>query len=714
MPASDPLVSVRNSPDAPPPLGATITEDGVEFAVYADRATAVQLCLFDVDGTERRLPLTAHAHGVWAAHVAGVGAGQRYGYRAAGPWAPEQGDRFNDAKLLLDPYGRGIVGEVTWRPEIFGHRVDDSLAGDGAVRDDRDSAPYVPRSVVVADGFDWGDDKPPHTPWDRTVLYETHVRGLTKELPDVPEHLRGTYAGVAHPATIAHLQQLGITAVELLPVHAFTSEPGLVQTGRTNYWGYNTLGFFAPHASYASAAKPQEVIAEFKGMVKLLHAAGIEVILDVVYNHTAEQSAGGGATLSWRGLAEATYYRLDERGNDVDVTGCGDTVDLRQPAGLRMVLDSLRYWAQEMHVDGFRFDLAPALARGADDAFNPDHPFLMALRSDPVLSRVKLIAEPWDVGSHGWRTGQFPPPFADWNDRFRDTVRDFWLCDVAADLAGQPAHGVSDLGTRLAGSRDLFGSRSPMASINIVTTHDGFTAADLTAFNTKHNEANGEDNRDGNDNNHSWNFGVEGHEGVHSELEQHRRRAMRNLLATLLLSSGVPMLLGGDEFGRTQQGNNNAYCQDNEISWYNWKLEDWQRNLADTTAFLVELRAAHPVLRQREFFPGDPIDGDTLAALHWHDADGAVMTADKWNDGSTRTVQVVFDGTDVQDDRLLLVLHGAAHDGPVRLPEQTGVTTWDLVWESSYDRPDQVPSKEVAVGDEYPMTAASFAVWRGR
>ncbi|NNG39361.1 glycogen debranching protein GlgX [Flexivirga sp. ID2601S] len=714
MPATDPLVSVRNSPDAPPPLGASVTGDGVEFAVYAERATAVEVCLFDADGAERRLPLTRHAHGVWAGHVAGIGSGQRYGFRADGPWAPERGDRFNKAKLLLDPYGRGIAGEVTWRPEVFGHRVDDSFAGDGSVRDDRDSAPFMPRSVVVADGFDWGDDASPQVPWDRTVLYETHVRGLTKLLPDVPEHLRGTYAGVAHPATIAHLRRLGVTSVELLPVHAFTSEPGLVRAGRQNYWGYNTLGFFAPHAAYASAAEPQEVIAEFKGMVKLLHAAGIEVILDVVYNHTAEQSAGGGATLSWRGLAEATYYRLDERGNDVDVTGCGDTVDLRQPAGLRMVLDSLRYWAQEMHVDGFRFDLAPALARGADDAFTPDHPFLMALRADPVLSRVKLIAEPWDVGSHGWRTGQFPAPFADWNDRFRDTVRDFWLGDVAADLAGRPAHGVSDLGTRLAGSRDLFGSRSPMASINIVTTHDGFPAADLTAFNTKHNEANGEDNRDGSDDNRSWNFGVEGHDGVHAELEQHRRRAMRNLLATLLLSSGVPMLLGGDEFGRTQQGNNNAYCQDNEISWYNWNLEDWQRNLADTTAFLVELRAAHPVLRQREFFPGDPVDGDTLAALHWHDAHGAVMTADKWNDGSTRTVQVVFDGTDVQDDRLLLVLHGAAHDGPVRLPKQTGVTRWDLVWDSSYDRPDQVPGQEVAVGDEYPMTAASFAVWRGR
>ncbi|TWE07914.1 glycogen debranching protein GlgX [Rudaeicoccus suwonensis] len=705
--------AARRSLDDPPPLGATIDSDGTEFSVFSASATAVDVCLFDDAGAEIRVPLTPHAHGIWAGHVAGVGAGRRYGFRTDGPWAPSAGHRHNPAKLLLDPYARGIVGDVQWRPEVFGHVVDEQLSGDGDVRDTRDSAAYVPRSVVVGNGFDWGVDRPLRTQWDRTVIYETHVRGLTRQLSSVPDHLRGTYAGLAHPATIAHLQQLGVTAVELLPVHAFTSEPRLVQHGLVNYWGYNTLGFFAPHGGYAASVDPQERIHEFKGMVKLLHAAGIEVILDVVYNHTCEQGASGGATLSWRGLDNATYYRLDERGNDVDVTGCGNTLDMRQPVPIRMVLDSLRYWVSEMHVDGFRFDLAPALARGLDDAFHPDHPFLMALRTDPVLGQVKLIAEPWDVGSHGWRTGQFPAPFAEWNDRFRDTVRDFWLGDVAADLAGHPGHGVSDLGTRLAGSRDLFGSRSPMSSINFVTAHDGFSLADLTAYSRKHNGANGEGNRDGSDNNRSWNFGVEGHEGASAETEKLRRRAIRNQLATLVLACGVPMLTGGDEFGRSQRGNNNAYCQDNDISWYDWSLEQWQRDLVETTGFLVALRAAHPVLRQRTFFPGEPTDGDALAALHWHGIDGSILTAEQWNDGTTRTVQVVFDGADVGDDRLLLVLHGSAHDSVVTLPANTGVTHWELMWDSGCERPDAVDSRTVSVGEALPVEAASFVILRG-
>jgi isoamylase len=705
--------TARTSPDAPPPLGATADEEGVEFSVYAGAATSVEVCLFDAAGAEQRLPLAQHAHGMWAGHVPGIGVGQLYGYRAHGDWDPTHGHRYNPAKLLLDPYARGVVGETDWRPEVFGHSVNADLSGDADVRDDRDSAPYVARSVVVGNGFDWSSDKPPHTPWDRTVIYETHVRGLTARLPEVPENLRGTYAGVAHPATIAHLTALGVTAVELLPVHAFTSEPQLVQRKLTNYWGYNTLGFFAPHAAYASATSPQEVIHEFKGMVKLLHRAGLEVILDVVYNHTCEQGSATGATLSWRGLSSETYYRLDERGDDVDVTGCGNTLDMRHPETIRMVLDSLRYWATDMRVDGFRFDLAPALARGLDDAFHPDHPFLMALRTDPVLSRVKLIAEPWDVGSHGWRTGQFPAPFADWNDRFRDTVRSFWLTDLAADQAGHPAHGVSDLGTRIAGSKDLFASRSPLASINIVSTHDGFSAADLTSYDDKHNEGNGEDNRDGSSNNHSWNFGVEGHDSASDGVEAYRRRAIRNLLATMFTSAGVPMLLGGDEFGRSQDGNNNAYCQDNEISWYDWTFKTWQRDLIDTTTFLAEFRAAHAVLRQRTFFPGNPIDGDALAALHWHGADGSIMTADQWNDGGTRILQVVFDGSDVGDDRILLVLNGRAHDTAVRVPEQTGVSTWELAWDSRYERPDGLPSASVSVGDEFPVSAGSFAILVG-
>ncbi|TWP36548.1 glycogen debranching protein GlgX [Leekyejoonella antrihumi] len=715
---TQPLAATPGHYDLPPALGATLTDTGTEFACYAGHATSVALCLFDTDGREQQIPLHEHAHGVWAGHVDGVRAGQRYGFRADGPYSPGEGDRHNRAKLLLDPYARSIVGDVTWRPEVFGHVVDERLSGDGGVRDDRDSAAYVPRSVVVSDGFDWGEDRAPCTPWTDTVVYEAHVRGLTMQHPDLPVRLRGTYAGVAHPATIAHLTRLGVTAIELLPVHAFTSEPRLIQNGLTNYWGYNTMGFFAPHAAYASTDEPLEVINEFKGMVKLLHAAGIEVILDVVYNHTCEQSAAAGATLSWRGLDNAAYYRLDERGCDVDVTGCGNTVDMRDPVSVRLVLDSLRYWAQEMHVDGFRFDLAVALARGLDDSFHPDHPFLVAMRADPVLSSRKLIAEPWDIGSHGWRTGQFPPPMAEWNDRFRDTVRTFWLPDVAADLAGHPGHGLSDLGTRIAGSQDLFGGSnrprmSPMSSVSMVTAHDGFTAADLTAYNQKHNEGNLEHNADGGNDNHSWNFGVEGQDGVDDETRAHRRRSIRNLLASLFTSAGVPMLLGGDELGRTQQGNNNAYCQDNPISWLDWDLQAWQRDLIDTTAFLTSFRAAHPVLRQRAFFPGSPIDGDTLAALRWHAADGALMTAQEWNDGRSRTVQVVFDGADVGDGRLLFVLHGGAHDSRVRMPEQAGVTAWDLVWDSTCERPDEVASKQVSVGDDLEVSAGSFVILLG-
>ncbi|NHN55698.1 glycogen debranching protein GlgX [Calidifontibacter sp. DB0510] len=705
------VATVLRSLDAPPPLGATACPTGTEFGVYAAHATAVWVCLFDEHGTEQRVPLAQHAGGVWGGHVEGVGPGERYAFRADGPWAPREGHRYNPAKLLLDPYGRAIESEVQWSPEVFGHQVDDSFAGDDTIIDQRDSAAKMPRNVVIDPGFDWGADARPHVGWDRTVLYETHVRGLTMTNPDVPQHLRGTYAGVAHPATIAHLHRLGVTSVELLPVHASTDEPRLAQSGRTNYWGYNTLGFFAPQARYAAASDPQGVIDEFKGMVKLLHAAGIEVILDVVYNHTAEQSAPAGATLSWRGLDAAEYYRLDERGADIDVTGCGNSVDTAQHPTLQLVLDSLRYWVTEMHVDGFRFDLAVTLGRGADDFFTPDHPFFAALRTDPTFSGVKLIAEPWDLGPHGWRTGQFPSPWADWNDRFRDCARTFWVADLGAVTSGQSGHGVAELATRIAGSPDVFASRSPLASVNFVTAHDGFPLADLTAYDSKHNEANGEDNRDGSNDNRSWNFGVEGHDGASKDVQTMRRRAGRNLLATLLLSSGVPMLLGGDELRRTQGGNNNAYCQDNETSWYDWQLDDQDQALIDTTAFLIELRAAHPVLRQRSFFPGDPIEGDELAALHWHNIGGELMSTLEWQNPATRTVQAVFDGTDIGDTQLLLVLHGDVTEAQITLPAAQNVTAWKLLWDSACERPQDVPSTQLPVGGSYPMRAASFAVF---
>ena len=466
--------------DLPPPPGITRVEGGVELCVYAGHADSVHVCLFDAGdregASERRIPLTERAHGFWFGHLRGVTPGQRYGLRAAGPWQPENGLRYNESKLLLDPYARAIEGDVRLAPPVFGHQVGVELAGDPGLRDDRDSKAYVPRSVVVEESFDWEGDTALHRSLAETVVYEVHVKNLTQQLPGIPDHLRGTYAGLAHPVTIEHLTRLGVTAVELLPVQAFTHEPEVLRRGLTNHWGYNSLGFFAPHAAYASARDPQGVLDEFKGMVKLLHRAGIEVILDVVYNHTSEQSVIG-MTLSWRGLDNRAYYRLDDRGHDIDVTGCGNTLDLRHPVVCRMVLDSLRYWVEECHIDGFRFDLGVALARGRYDDYDPNHPFLVALRADPVLSRVKNIAEPWDLGIHGWRTGQFPPPFSEWNDRFRDGVRSFWLTGLGRAREERQGHGVQDLATRLAGSQDLFGTRDrgPIASVNFVAAHDGFT-----------------------------------------------------------------------------------------------------------------------------------------------------------------------------------------------------------------------------------------------
>jgi len=689
-------------------------EGGAEVCVYAGHADAVDICLFepgDVLGTsERRVPLTERAHGYWFGHLPGVGPGQRYAVRAAGPWRPESGLRHNRAKLLLDPYARAIEGEVRWRPEVFGHEVGVELAGDGGLLDDRDSAACTPRCVVVDERFDWEEDTPPHRPLGESLIYEVHVRNLTQQLPGVPEALRGTYAGLAHPVTIEHLTRLGVTAVELLPVQTFTSEPQVVSRGQENHWGYNTLGFFAPHAAYASNPDPQGVLDEFKGMVKLLHRAGIEVLLDVVYNHTCEQGVTG-ATLSWRGLDNRAYYRLDERGHDIDVTGCGNTLDLSHPVVCRMVLDSLRYWVQECHVDGFRFDLAVALARGRSEEYDPNHPFLVALRTDPVLSRVKNIAEPWDLGIHGWRTGRFPPPFSEWNDRYRDTVRSFWLADLDRDNRERTGHGVRDLATRLAGSQDLFGARDrgPIASINYVAAHDGFTAADLTTYNTKHNQANGEGNQDGSDDNRSWNHGVEGR--ADASTEHTRRRSVRNLLGTLLASTGVPMLGGGDEIGRTQRGNNNAYCQDNEVSWFDWDLQDWQRDLLETTRFLAGLRAGHPALRQRMFFSGNQVREDGSTDLGWFDAAGRPMTAQAWADPASRTVSMLLDGADLGEDSMLVLCHGGAHMLQVTLPTPAGLTAYELLWDSVWERP-QAPQPAALAGRSFPVTAASMRIYR--
>ena len=705
-----------HQPELPPPLGVTLRPDGngADVAVYAGSADAVELCLLDGEGPdvqERRVELGQKAHGVHFAHVPCLHQGQRYGLRAHGAWEPSRGLRYNPAKLLVDPYARALDGEVQWRPEVYGHAVGPLLAGDPDVPDGRDSAPFVPRSVVVADGFDWGDDRPPAVPWSRTVVYEAHVRGLTQLHPGVPAHLRGTYAGLAHPALIEHLTGLGVTSVELLPVHAYTSEPALLQRGLSNYWGYNTLAFFAPHLPYAATPDPVAAVAEVKGMVKLLHAAGLEVLLDVVYNHTCEQGRDG-AMLSFRGLDNSGYYRLDGYGRDVDVTGCGNTLDFRNPRVVQLALDSLRYWVQQFHVDGFRFDLATALARGRDDGYDPDHPFLVALRCDPVLSRVKLIAEPWDVGPHGWRTGQFPPPFAEWNDRYRDTVRTFWLADAARDAHGHATHGVRELATRLSGSQDLFGAgdRGPLASMNYIASHDGYTLADTAAYEHKHNLGNGENNRDGHGDNRSWNHGTEGPSDDPRVLGE-RRRSMRNLLGTLLMSTGVPMLAAGDEMGRTQRGNNNAYCRDDEVSWVDWKLASWQRDLLETARGLLQLRREQPALRQRQFFGGRARHRDGRQDLAWYAADGSPMHEALWHDPHLRTLQALLHGEPVGAASLLVVLAGSAHDTVVTLPEAPGPSSWTLLWDSADETP--VPGEQPVVGGAVTARARSLQLYAG-
>ncbi len=704
----------RLVPDHPPALGVHLAGDGADVAVLAAHADSVDLCLLD-DGTggddgERRVRLPHLLNGVHFGHVPGVRAGQRYGFRAHGPWDPSRGLRHNSAKLLLDPYARALAGEVVWRPEVFGHVVGPNLAGDTDVRDDRDSAPFVPHGVVLGDDpFDWQGDAPPCVPWSDTVVYEAHVRGLTRRLPGVPEHLRGTYAGLAHPATVQHLVDLGVTTVELLPVHAFTHEPALVRRGLTNYWGYNTLGFHAAHPGYAATADPAGVRDELRAMVRSLHAAGLEVLLDVVYNHTAEQGRDG-ATLSFRGLDASTYYRLDRLGRDVDVTGCGNTLDFRRDRVVQLTLDSLRYWVQECHVDGFRFDLAPALARGRDDGFDADHPFLVALRTDPVLGRVKLVVEPWDVGSDGWRTGQFPAPVAEWNDRFRDGVRTFWLADQPRVARGEPGHGVRELATRLSGSQDLFGGpgRSPLASVNFVAAHDGYTLADTTAYESKHNLGNGEGNRDGHGDNRSWNHGTEGRTDDPQVLAA-RRRSSRNLLGTLLLSTGVPMLCAGDELGRTQRGNNNAYCRDDELSWLDWDLAPWQRDLLATTRHLLRLRREHPVLRSARFFAGRPArsDDDDLD-LSWHRPDGAPMVDRDWQDPRTTTLVARFDG-DVAGGSVVLVLHGGPSPVAVRPP---GGSTYRLLWDSTQEVPAE--GSWQPPGTTWPVAERSMVMLQGR
>ncbi|MER7583016.1 glycogen debranching protein GlgX [Kitasatospora sp. NPDC097691] len=690
------------------PLGARVRTDrlgrrGTNFALWAAGAEAVDLCLFDEEGRESRHRLTEQDFQVWHGFLPGVRPGTRYGFRVHGRWDPWTGARWNPAKLLLDPYARAVDGCYTSHDAACA-AVRNWPEADVAdtVRDNRDSAPYVPRAVVVHDDDDWYDDHRPKTPWAETVLYELHVRGFTMRHPDIPPHLRGTYAGLAHPASIAHLTRLGVTAVELLPVHQYASEDHLQARGLVNYWGYNTVGYFAPHAGYSASGSRGGQVGEFKRMVRALHAAGIEVILDVVFNHTAE-GAELGPMLSLRGIDNAAYYRLPPnrpRGY-ADYTGCGNTLDTRRPQVIRLVTDSLRYWVAEMGVDGFRFDLAAALARGGPgggDGVDMDHPFLAAVAQDPLLSRVKLIAEPWDVGPGGYQVGGFPPLWAEWNDKYRDTVRDFWR-------GARPD--VRELGYRLTGSSDLYqrGGRRPYASVNFVTAHDGFTLRDLVSYDRKHNEANGEANRDGTDDNRSWNHGAEG-ETADRDVNALRLRQLRNLTATLLLSAGVPMLTAGDELGRTQGGNNNAYCQDNEVSWLDWSLlaEPGWRELTELTARLIRLRRSHPVLRRRAFFSGRAAAPGGQPDLAWFTPLGKEMTEADWF-APTACLGMLLSGTamserddaglPLRDDSFLLLLNAGHRATVFTLPGEPWAAP-----EAAYET--VVDTAAAGTGEPYP------------
>jgi glycogen operon protein len=693
-------------PGAPYPLGATFDGSGTNFAIFSERAERIELCLFDEQRRETRVTLPEVTAFVHHGYAPGVGPDQLYGYRVHGPWAPHDGNRCNPDKLLLDPYAKAIDGNVRWSPALYAHRTNDPDA-----RDATDSAPFMPLGVVVNTDFDWADDRSPNTPLHKSVIYEAHVRGLTMRHPEVPAAQRGTYAGLASEPVVAHLTSLGVTAVELLPIHHSISEALLGRRGLTNYWGYNSIGYFAPHAAYAAQRERGRQVQEFKQMVKALHRAGIEVLLDVVYNHTAE---GGhlGPSFAFKGIDNASYYRLlsSDRRQYVDYTGCGNSLNMLHPNVLQLIMDSLRYWIVEMHVDGFRFDLAAALARELHDVDRLSA-FFDIIQQDPVISRVKLIAEPWDLGEGGYQVGNFPPLWSEWNGRYRDGVRDFWR---GADES------LADFAYRFTGSSDLYGSsgRRPSASINFITAHDGFTLADLVAYDRKHNEANGEKNRDGEDHNRSWNSGVEGPTNDQAVIELRSRR-VRAMLTTLFLSQGVPMLLAGDELGRTQQGNNNAYCQDNEISWLDWSAVD--RELLSFVERLSELRHRHPVFRRRRFFEGQPVrgnGGDAEPDIAWYTPAGTRMSDDDWRVGYARTLAVFLNGDGGEktrqggrpsgwehDDSFLVLCNANREEMVFTLAPELRDDTWQVTLDSAL-----VARTDEPVDTEAPFTVAGFSV----
>jgi len=666
-------------PGAPFPLGAMWDGEGTNFSIFSENAERVELCLFDEDNNEEHIELRERTAFNWHCYLPGIGPGQRYGYRVHGPYAPHEGHRFNPAKLLIDPYAKAIEGPVLYdRASVLPYVPDPGNDLADLEIDDVDDADAMPKCIVVDEAFDWQGDRPPRHPWNEMVIYETHVKGFTERHPHVPEELRGTYAGLASPQAIEHLESLGVTAVELLPVHHIADEEFLHEKGLTNYWGYSSIGYLAPHATYAATGTRGQQVSEFKGMVKALHARGIEVILDVVYNHTAEGNHLG-PMLSFKGVDNATYYRLvpDDPHHYMDYTGTGNTLNTVHNATLRLIMDSLRYWVIECHVDGFRFDLASALARGLYDV-DRLHSFFDTIHQDPVLSQVKLIAEPWDVGPGGYQVGNFPVLWSEWNGIYRDVVRDFWR--------GQ--EGVADFASRFTGSSDLYkdDGRQPFASINFITAHDGFTLRDLVTYNEKHNEANQEDNRDGTDDNRSWNCGVEG-ETDDPEITALRGRQQRNFLATLILSQGVPMLLGGDEFGRTQGGNNNAWCQDSEISWFDWEgWSDAQVELIDFARRVMAIRREHPVFRRQRFLEGRDVTGSGLPDVWWFRPDGRKMTQKDWNRGDAHALglflngEAILDedphGQPIRDDSFVLLFNAWHEDIAFTLPVRRFGTAW--------------------------------------
>ncbi len=699
---------MRVWPGTPYPLGATWDGVGVNFAIFSEHATRVELCLFDSPDDEVEsvtIPLPEHTDMVWHGYLPDVRPGQLYGYRVHGPYAPHLGYRFNSHKLVLDPYTKVVGRSVRWDESLFGFK----FGQEDTTFDDRDSAPFAPLSAVIDASFTWGNDRPLRTPWHETLIYELHVRGFSKLNPHIPEPLRGTYLGLASESAIRHLTTLGVTAVELMPVHHHLNDWHLVKQNLSNYWGYNTLSYFAPEVRYATSSSPQDAVREFKMMVRALHAANLEVILDVVYNHTAEGNHAG-PTLSLRGIDNTSYYRLQPHQPRFyqDFTGCGNTLNMRSPRVLQLIMDSLRYWVNEMHVDGFRFDLASALARELH-AVDKLGAFFDIIHQDPVLSQVKLIAEPWDLGEGGYQVGNFPTKWTEWNGKYRDAVRRFWRGDGG---------GVSELATRLSGSSDLYeqSGRRPYASINFITAHDGFTLGDLVSYSDKHNEANGEGNSDGENHNLSWNCGHEGPTADRRILEL-RDRQRRNLMATLMLSVGVPMISGGDELGRTQDGNNNAYCQDNEISWTPWDNTPERRDFLDFTRRLIRIWKDHPVLRRRKFFQGRRIRGADVLDIAWLDPSGREMTDQTWSAPDVRCLGVRLNGDAIDEvdergariigDTLLLMLNAGEQAIAFTLP----ATAPEERWETLIDTADPwAPPRRLRAGGRYELLPRSMAV----